>query len=147
MTFSSTFWSSSSSPWLYSLAGFHIFSSTHSTPTLSYNLQLHGADSHSSLLKSRISTQIGRRCGSIPTLPLAGKDIRCPICASFSPFTMTSILLIPTHEIPFHFLCFPVPQQETLITHVLVYLRLSMSIADTPTFRADPVLTQLIPLF
>ena len=60
---------------------------------------------------------------------------------------MPSILSIPTAEIPFHFLCFPITQCETLLAHVLTHPHLSRALVETAFNQGNPVLQQLFPLF
>ena len=60
---------------------------------------------------------------------------------------MPSVLLIPTTEIPFHFLHFPITQCEALLTHVLTHPCLSQALANTAVFWDDPTITQLILLY
>ena len=60
---------------------------------------------------------------------------------------MPSILSIPTAEIPFHFLCFPITQCETLLAHVLTHPHLSRALVETAFNQGNPVLQQFFPLF
>ena len=62
-------------------------------------------------------------------------------------FTMPSVLSIPTAEIPFHFLHFPITQCETLLAHVLTHPHLSQALVDTAVIQGNPVLQQLFPLY
>ena len=60
---------------------------------------------------------------------------------------MPSILSIPAAEIPFHFLHFPITQQETLLSHVLTHPCLFQALTDTAIIQGNPVLQQLFPLY
>ena len=52
---------------------------------------------------------------------------------------MPSVLSIPTTEIPFHFLCFPIIQQEALLTHVLTHPHLFQALSDTATLAGEDI--------
>ena len=60
---------------------------------------------------------------------------------------MPSVLLIPTAEIPFHFLPFPITQHKTLLAHVLTHPCLSQALVDTTFIQGNPIHQQLFPLY
>ena len=148
---SSSLLSSLSSPSWLSLAGFVMCSGTHSTQTLVSIWGSLGRDNPLSHLKNRTLLQIGRRCGGSPitalitmTLPQAYKVLHQ---ASPPSFTMSSVLSIPSNEIPVHVFRFSIFQWEMLLSHILIHPWLSLALSQTTTFRDNPILTQLIPLF
>ena len=60
---------------------------------------------------------------------------------------MPSILNTLANEIPIHFFCLPVAQQEVLLVNVLTDPILYESIIASPYYRDDPTFQQAIVLF
>ena len=60
---------------------------------------------------------------------------------------MPLILNTPANEIPIHFFCLPVAQQEVLLVSVLTDPILYESIITSTHYRDDPTFQQAIILF
>ena len=60
---------------------------------------------------------------------------------------MPSILNTPANEIPIHFFCLPVAQQEVLLVSVLTDPILYEAVIASPHYRDDPTFQQVIVLF